>query len=87
MNNPRKAHVIRDATYPTMWRVRWPDGSLSDMVNLSRANDAAARFNETIQREQRGRQRPQEPDRSRSPIPQAPGQPTAQITSPSSLAA
>jgi hypothetical protein len=24
-----------------MWRVRWPDGSLSDMANLSRAKDAA----------------------------------------------
>jgi hypothetical protein len=82
-----KVHVVPDATYPNMWRVQWPDGLLSDMVNLSRANDDAARFNETREREQRGRQRPQEPGRSRSPIPQAPGQPTAQITSPSSLAA
>jgi len=24
-----------------MWRIRWPAGQLSDMVNLSRAKDAA----------------------------------------------
>ena len=30
-----------DAKYPSMWRVLWPDGSQSDMVNLSRAKDAA----------------------------------------------
>jgi hypothetical protein len=29
-----------DATYPQMWRVRYPDGSLSDMVNKTRARDA-----------------------------------------------
>jgi hypothetical protein len=33
--------VIQDAKYPTMWRVKHPDGSLSDMVNLTRAKDAA----------------------------------------------
>jgi hypothetical protein len=30
-----------DQHYPQMWRVRRPDGSLSDMVNKSRAGDAA----------------------------------------------
>jgi hypothetical protein len=30
-----------DAQWPGMWRVRHPDGNLSDMVNLSRAKDAA----------------------------------------------
>jgi hypothetical protein len=35
------AEVVPDAKWPRMWRVRWPDGSLSDMVNLSRAKDAA----------------------------------------------
>ena len=43
-----------------MLRVRWPDGNLSDMVNLSRANDAAARFNDSLDREYRGRERPSE---------------------------
>ena len=30
-----------DDRYPTMWRIHWPDGSVSDMVNLTRAKDAA----------------------------------------------
>jgi hypothetical protein len=33
--------VVPDATYPQMWRIRYSDGRLSDMVNLSRAKDAA----------------------------------------------
>ena len=33
--------VVPDAVYPAMWRVRRADGSLSDLVNLSRAKDAA----------------------------------------------
>ena len=54
----RKARIVRDELHHQMFRVRWPDGALSDMVNLSRANDAAARFNETLEREYRGRQKP-----------------------------
>lgn len=34
--------VTPDDTYPTMWRIHWPDGSTSDMTNLTRAKDAAA---------------------------------------------
>jgi hypothetical protein len=33
--------VVPDAEYADMYRVRRPDGSLSDMTNLARANDAA----------------------------------------------
>jgi hypothetical protein len=33
--------VMPDKQYPTMWRVRRPDGTLSDMVNRARAKDAA----------------------------------------------
>src|SRR5258706_8759767 len=33
--------VVRDETHPQMWRIRCPDDRLSDMVNLSRAKDAA----------------------------------------------
>ena len=33
--------VVPDAVYPGMWRVVLPDGSLSDMANLTRAKDAA----------------------------------------------
>jgi hypothetical protein len=34
-------HVVPDATYPAMWRIRHLDGRLSGIVNLSRAKDAA----------------------------------------------
>jgi len=43
-----------------MWRVRWPDGRLSDMTNLTRAKDAVACFMETEERRRRGRHRPSE---------------------------
>ena len=33
-------HVVPDKTYEGMWRIRFTDGSLSDMANLSRAKDA-----------------------------------------------
>lgn len=33
--------VVVDDRYQTMWRVRRPDGSLSGMVNRTRAKDAA----------------------------------------------
>ena len=34
--------VAPDAKYPNMWRIHWPDRNPSDIVNLSRAKDAAA---------------------------------------------
>jgi len=34
-------HVVPDDRWPGMWRLVWPDGRLSDMVNLARAKDAA----------------------------------------------
>jgi hypothetical protein len=36
------ASIEPDQTWPGMWRVRLPDGYLTDIVNLSRAKDAAA---------------------------------------------
>ena len=33
--------IVPDGTWPGMWRVALPDGSLTDMVNLSRVRDAA----------------------------------------------
>jgi hypothetical protein len=33
--------VVPDQTYPAMCRIRFPDGSHSDMANLTRAKDAA----------------------------------------------
>ena len=40
---PEKAAVtlVRDPDWPNMWRLRLPNGQLTDMVNLTRANDAA----------------------------------------------
>jgi hypothetical protein len=35
------ASVVPDAKHPQMWRVALPNGHLSDMVNLTRAKDAA----------------------------------------------
>ena len=34
------AAVVPDDRWPGMWRVRTPDGRVSDMVNLTRAKDA-----------------------------------------------
>jgi hypothetical protein len=52
--------VVPDAVHTGMWRVRWPDGRLSDITNLTRANDAVACFMETEERRQRGRHSPLE---------------------------
>ena len=39
---PRKIlRIVRDQKYPNMWRIEFPDGKLSDMVNRTRAKDAA----------------------------------------------
>jgi hypothetical protein len=35
------ATVVPDATWPKMWRVKLPNGHVTDMVNLTRAKDAA----------------------------------------------
>jgi len=41
--------VVRDVKYPQMWRVGWPDGTLSDMVNIARAKDAAFDYAEGVE--------------------------------------
>jgi len=45
----RTIQIERDSKYSQMWRVRLPDGSLSDMVNLTRAKDAALDIAEGIE--------------------------------------
>ena len=40
-NTKALAHIVPDKTYPGMWRVVRPDGSLSDIVNKTRAKDVA----------------------------------------------
>lgn len=42
-----------DGHYPAMWRIHWPDGEVSDMVNLTRANDAVRVWLETQGRQKR----------------------------------
>ena len=39
----RMGRVVPDLKWPGMWRVRMPDGWVSDMTNLARAKDAAIR--------------------------------------------
>jgi len=58
--SPRKPKVVPDSDHRAIWRVRWPDGRLSDMTNLTRAKDAVACFMESEERRQRGRHRPSE---------------------------
>lgn len=41
--------VVPDAIHPGMWRVLWPDGHLSDMVNKTRAKQLAMAVNKNIQ--------------------------------------
>jgi hypothetical protein len=36
--------IVEDATYTGMWRIKHKDGRLSDMVNITRAKDAALSF-------------------------------------------
>jgi hypothetical protein len=40
-HSARTLAIVPDATYPGMWRVRLLNGQYSDMVNLTRAKDAA----------------------------------------------
>jgi hypothetical protein len=49
--------MVPDPIHPGMWRLHYSDGHVSDMVNLSRARDAAARFIEAEGSRQRGRRR------------------------------
>ena len=59
----RALQIERDAKYPQMWRVKLPDGTLSDMVNLARAKEAAMDIAEGIE----ARKRPHKsPDHGRS---------------------
>jgi hypothetical protein len=54
----RQPKVVPDAAHARMCRVRWSDGRLSDMTNLTRAKDAVVSFMGTEERRQRGRHSP-----------------------------
>src|SRR5262245_5210700 len=50
-------HVVPDTVYPGMWRVRFPDGRLTDMTNLTRAKETAVAIAvEALNAEKKGRQ-------------------------------
>jgi hypothetical protein len=38
--------IVPDSKWPGMYRIRRPDGSLSDMANLTRCRDALRSFDE-----------------------------------------
>jgi hypothetical protein len=40
--------IVPDKRYPNMYRLKLPDGSLSDMVSLTRAKDALAALDERV---------------------------------------
>jgi hypothetical protein len=40
--------IVPDPKWPGMYRIKRPDGSLSDMVNLTRARDALRSFDEAM---------------------------------------
>jgi hypothetical protein len=56
------AQVVPDAKWPGMWRVCLPDGRLTDMVNRTRAKDAAlALACASLNRKQDAQETPLEP--------------------------
>lgn len=57
--------VVPDAKLPGMYRVRRPDGSLSDMVNLTRAKDTAQQFAEVADKIRKRERRAVGPVKSR----------------------
>jgi hypothetical protein len=52
--------IVADKTHSGMWRVLRSDGSLSDMVNRTRAKDACESAFQGSSREKRGRHSPLE---------------------------
>jgi hypothetical protein len=44
--------VVYDPDWPNMYRVMKPDGTLTDLVNLTRAGDAARSFADQAYRQQ-----------------------------------
>ena len=69
--SPRAAApvIVPDQVHIGMFRVRLPNGQMTDLVSLTRAKDAVVCLTETADRRQRGRQSPPEAP----PIAQIPG--------------
>lgn len=68
------AEVVSDHRWPGMWRFRLlPDGELSDMVNLSRAKDAASAVTVAVlNKVVRASVEPSSIEPTPSPLPEAP---------------
>jgi hypothetical protein len=80
--------VVPDKIYPTMWRIKHRDGKLSDMVNLTRARDAAITFAMNDYRQKTKGVRAVEAPRTRSPVMPASActrEPNSGVTASSSL--
>jgi hypothetical protein len=54
------ATIEPDAEWPNLWRVRRPDGDLTDMVNLTRAKDAQVSRPRHFQYPREARGKPQD---------------------------
>jgi hypothetical protein len=46
------AELKPDKHYPKLWRIHMPDGRVSDMVNRTRAREAAVIWASAVMREQ-----------------------------------
>ena len=45
-------HILTESSkFPGMWFICYPDGTLSDMLNISRAHDIVMEINNEIKRE------------------------------------
>ena len=49
--------LVRDQTWPNMWRLSFPNGRLSVMTNLTRAKDALARAEQRNRRSSRSKRK------------------------------
>ena len=46
-------HLVQDQRFPNMWRIAFPNGRLSNMVNITRAKEALALAKRRIRRSDR----------------------------------
>src|SRR5262249_39118998 len=86
-SKPPVLMVVPDQVYPgIMWRIESRDGELSDMVNLSRAKDAATGMAMAEYIEETWVERRAAAPYSPQPVPEVARQPTTALTESSSAA-
>src|SRR5437660_2344255 len=66
VNSRELARIERDSKYPNMWRVRLADGRLSDMVNSTRAKEAAFLLSSALNKNASGAADPSLPSGKRA---------------------